>query len=172
MYFEEVEIMRQKETTNKTVTEVPAKTETKKTTEKVTETVKAEQKEADKAEEVAEVKESEAEVAATAAEPAKKTTAKKTAVKKTETKAAAKKEPAAKKTTSEKKSTVKVEPDMELFVQYHGKQIDEKSLVEKVMHDCKEQKIKVQDIKLYVKPEENACYYVANGNVAGKVDLY
>ena len=169
--------MRKKETTNKTVAAaVPAKTETNKTTENVTEkaaeTVKAEQKEADKAEAVAEVKESKAEVAATAAEPAKKTTARKTAAKKTETKAAAEKESASKKTAATKKSTVKVEPDMELFVQYHGKQIDEKALVEKVMQDCSEQKIKVQDIKLYVKPEDNACYYVANGNVAGKVDLY
>ena len=60
----------------------------------------------------------------------------------------------------------------EVFIQYHGKQIDEKALLERVMQDCGEDKISVEDLKLYVKPEDNACYYVANGNVAGKVDLY
>ena len=48
----------------------------------------------------------------------------------------------------------------------------EKALLERVMQDCGEDKISVEDLKLYVKPEDNACYYVANGNVAGKGDLY
>lgn len=164
MYFEEVEIMKAKEVTTKTAA-VSAKAETK-----AAEAVKAEQKETEKVEAVKETTESKTEVAATAAEPAKKTT-RKTAAKKTETKTTAKKATTAKKTTT-KKTAAKAEPEMELFVQYNGNQIDEKSLVEKVMKDCSEQKIKVQDIKLYVKPEENACYYVANGNAAGKVDLY
>jgi hypothetical protein len=39
--------------------------------------------------------------------------------------------------------------------------------------DCEEQgkKGKAKDIELYVKPEDNACYYVADG-FAGRVDLY
>ena len=40
------------------------------------------------------------------------------------------------------------------------------------MQDVGRSYISVEELKLYVKPEDNACYYVANGNVAGKVDLY
>ena len=71
-----------------------------------------------------------------------------------------------------RKTAAKSEPSTEVFIQYHGKQIDEKALLERVMQDCGEDKISVEDLKLYVKPDDFACYYVANGNVAGKVDLY
>ena len=62
-----------------------------------------------------------------------------------------------------------------LFVEYQGLQVNEKDIVTKIkeiwLNDGN--KIKdIKDLKLYVKPEDNACYYVANGNVAGKVDLY
>ena len=125
-----------------------------------------------KAAEKAVEKAAEPATAVTAAEaaPAKKTAARKTAAKKTETKPAEKKAAAVKKTV--KKTAAKSEPSTEVFIQYHGKQIDEKALLERVMQDCGEDKISVEDLKLYVKPEDNACYYVANGNVAGKVDLY
>ena len=131
--------------------------------------VKAEMKAVEKAAEPA--------TAVTAAEaaPAKKTAARKTAAKKTETKPAEKKATAVKKTVKKavtRKTAAKSEPSTEVFIQYHGKQIDEKALLERVMQDCGEDKISVEDLKLYVKPEDNACYYVANGNVAGKVDLY
>lgn len=131
--------------------------------------VKAEMKAVEKAAEPA--------TAVTVAEaaPAKKTAARKTAAKKTETKPAEKKAAAVKKTVKKavtRKTAAKSEPSTEVFIQYHGKQIDEKALLERVMQDCGEDKISVEDLKLYVKPEDNACYYVANGNVAGKVDLY
>ena len=29
-----------------------------------------------------------------------------------------------------------------------------------------------KDIKLYIKPQDGACYYVADGKVAGRVDLF
>ena len=130
-----------------------------------------------KAEVKAEMKAAEPATAVTAAEaaPAKKTAARKTAAKKTETKPAEKKAAAVKKTVKKavtRKTAAKSEPSTEVFIQYHGKQIDEKALLERVMQDCGEDKISVEDLKLYVKPEDNACYYVANGNVAGKVDLY
>ena len=114
-------------------------------------------------------------VTAAEAAPAKKTAARKTAAKKTETKPAEKKAAAVKKTVKKavtRKTAAKSEPSTEVFIQYHGKQIDEKALLERVMQYCGEDKISVEDLKLYVKPEDNACYYVANGNVAGKVDLY
>lgn len=167
--------------TKETVAETKA--EPKKAAPTVTKKIaKSEQKIADEGAAVKETAKKEetpvasvAVVEATQAAPAKKTT-KKTAEKKTESKTTVKKAAAPKKTvkkTTTRKITVsKAEPVMELYVQYHGKQIDEKALLERVMQDCSEQKIKVEDIKLYVKPEDNACYYVANGNVAGKVGLY
>lgn len=146
-------------------------------------TAKSEQKAANEAAAVKETVKTEtkaeekpaASVEAAQAAPEKKTT-RKTTEKKTESKTTARKTAAPKKTvkkTATRKAVAsKAEPAMELYVQYHGKQIDEKALLERVIQDCSEQKIKVEDIKLYVKPEDNACYYVANGNVAGKVDLY
>ena len=116
-------------------------------------------------------------VAEKAKEAVKKVEVKEEAVKETlaETKAEVKAEMKAVEKAAEpatRKTAAKSEPSTEVFIQYHGKQIDEKALLERVMQDCGEDKISVEDLKLYVKPEDNACYYVANGNVAGKVDLY
>ncbi len=76
--------------------------------------------------------------------------------------------PVAKKTT--RKYSKKVEKS--LYIQHGGNQVDEAALYERVIADCESQGVAVSEIKLYVKPEDNACYYVANGNTAGKVDLY
>jgi hypothetical protein len=93
--------------------------------------------------------------------------------KKTEGTTTVKKTTAKKATATAVKESVSKEPAVELYVQFGGNQIDEKKLIEKVLVDCKNQgqKGKAQDIKLYVKPEDNACYYVADG-FAGSVDLY
>ena len=45
-------------------------------------------------------------------------------------------------------------------------------MINRVKADLAAQNIEVKELKVYLKPEDNACYYVANGNVAGKVDLY
>ena len=109
-------------------------------------------------------------------------TAKKAAVKKTASKAAAKttktaakavkevkaKKPATRKTTKAAKNTF----DKELFFQYANKQVDEETLVARIVEDAKEQNVEIKELKMYLKPEDNACYYVANGNVAGRVNLY
>lgn len=124
----------------------------------------------------------EAEVKATAksveAEVKTAVTAKKAAVKKTASKAAAKtakavkevkaKKPATRKTTKAAKNTF----DKELFFQYANKQVDEETLVARIVEDAKEQNVEIKELKMYLKPEDNACYYVANGNVAGRVNLY
>ena len=60
----------------------------------------------------------------------------------------------------------------ELFFQFDGKQVDEETLVARITEDVKSQNVEIKDLKMYLKPEDNACYYVANGNLAGKVDLY
>ncbi|MBQ4283471.1 MAG: hypothetical protein IJB96_06055 [Lachnospira sp.] len=102
----------------------------------------------------------------------KATTAKKT-TKKAETETAkAEKKTAAKKATTEKKSTKKAAAKVEMFLQYNDNQLDEAALLERVNDDCKAQGVEAKELKLYLKPQDNACYYVANGTVAGKVDLF
>lgn len=106
---------------------------------------------------------------------AKKTTAKPAA--KTTKAAAAKKttaKPAAKTTkTAAKKTTAKpAKVECELYIQYNGNQLDQAVLLERVEEDCVNQGVSVKELKLYLKPEDNACYYVANGSFAGKVDLF
>ena len=108
---------------------------------------------------------------------AKKATEKKpvkeAAVKKTEDIAAKLSE--VKSDLEEKKGEVKAvveEVKAELFFQFDGKQVDEETLVARITEDVKSQNVEIKDLKMYLKPEDNACYYVANGNLAGKVDLY
>lgn len=106
---------------------------------------------------------------------AKKETAKKTAKKETAKKTASKKA-AAKDTKADKpegkKRGRKPAVKRELFIQYNENQLDENVLLERVQADCESQGVAVKELKLYLKPQDNACYYVANGNVAGKVDLF
>lgn len=113
---------------------------------------------------------------------AKKTTTKRTA--KAETKAAEPEKTAAAKaeTKAAKKPatadkpkrtyTKRAEVKNSVFIQFQGQQVDYDVIVKKVEEDCKRQKVKAKDLTLYIKPEDNACYYVANNGIAGKVDLY
>lgn len=121
--------------------------------------------------------------ASTAKTAAKKTTAKaetkaaeaKETVKETvkETaKAAPKKTTTAKKAAAPKKIVAKKETKTEVFIQYEGNQTDEEAIMKKVEADLKAQKVSAKEIKLYIKPEDKACYYVADGKVAGKVNLF
>jgi len=108
-----------------------------------------------------------AKTATTVAKTATKTATKaatKASTKATEAKTAVKK--------AATKATEKKELKKEIFIQFQDKQVDEEAVVKKVNADLKTQKVKATDLKLYIKPEENACYYVANGKVAGKVDLF
>ena len=91
----------------------------------------------------------------------KKPAAKTTATKKT----------TAKKTTA-KKTTAKVAAKNNVYIQFNGRQVDYDEVLKKVAADCKKQKASSKDVTLYIKPEDNACYYVANNGIAGKVDLY
>ena len=91
---------------------------------------------------------------------------KKPAAKTTETK-----KTTAKKTTA-KKTTAKVAAKNTVYIQFNGRQVDYDEVLKKVAADCKKQKASSKDVTLYIKPEDNACYYVANNGIAGKVDLY
>ena len=77
--------------------------------------------------------------------------------------------PAAKKTT--RKTTAKKALKKEVFFQYEGNQIDEETLLARIIEDAKSQNVEISELEMYIKPEDKACYYVANG-FAGKVDLF
>ncbi len=133
-------------TTKKTAPEA-AKTETAKV-----EAVKAEEA----VETVTAVDTKAEEVAAPAKATAKKTT-KKAATKKTTTKKAAKKEEAA--------EVAAPAATTEIFVEYNGVQVSGEEIVRLVKGSYGKD---VTDLKIYVKPEDNRAYYVADGE-AGSV---
>ena len=99
---------------------------------------------------------------------------------KTEEKTAAKKAPAkktaARKPAVKKASAKKAELKTEMFLQFAGKEYTEKEIFQKVKGIwTKVLKNKVgdmKDVKIYLKPEESAAYYVVNGDTTGKVELY
>ena len=77
----------------------------------------------------------------------------------------------AKKTVAkvtEKKETVK----SAVVLQFAGKEINTEDIVKAAKKAYAEgNKAAVKNITVYVKPEDNAAYYVVNGDVTGKIDL-
>lgn len=60
-----------------------------------------------------------------------------------------------------------------LFIEYGTNQVEDKTLIAKAKEAWTAEGNKVKDIKtlnIYVKPEENAAYYVINDNVDGKIE--
>ena len=98
----------------------------------------------------------------------RKTRKTRTTAKKTTEKPAAEKKPAARR-------TVKKEVNAEVYVQFLGKEIYAKDVLENVKKIWTEEMGKkekdLKDVKIYIKPEENAAYYVINGDVTGAVGL-
>lgn len=139
----EVKAPEAKTTVKKTTKKAAAKTETAKTAVE-TAAVKAETR--------VEAKETVKEAA--------KSTTKKVAAKKTAVK------------TTAKKAVAKKEVKIETFIQYNDEQTNMDAVLKKVEADLKAQKVTAKDIKLYIKPQDGACYYVADGKVAGRVDLF
>ncbi len=88
-----------------------------------------------------------------------------------------KEEKTAAKTSSEKKAAVKKaaakkEMKVEAVVEYYGRQVEEKDMIANVKKAWTKSGKKVGDIKsmkLYIKPEEAAVYYVINGTDTGSV---
>ncbi len=61
-----------------------------------------------------------------------------------------------------------------LFLEFQGKQISEKQLVQAAKDIWVNQGNKVKDLatlELYYKPEEKSCYYVMNENLKGNFDV-
>lgn len=64
-------------------------------------------------------------------------------------------------------------PAPSVVVQYSGREVDTAALTDAAVAQFKSVKKRagIKEIKLYVKPEENAAYYVINGDFTGKVDF-
>lgn len=138
-----------------------AKTAVKKTTKKATAKTEAAKKAVETAAVKAETKvEAKVEEAKETVKEAAKATTKKVAAKKTAVK------------TTAKKAVAKKEVKTETFIQYNDEQTDMDAVLKRVEADLKAQKVAAKDIKLYIKPQDGACYYVADGKVAGRVDLF
>lgn len=112
-------------------------------------------------------------VKAEAVKPAeKKETVKKVAEKPAAAKVAEKK-PAVKKAVT--KTTAQKAVNTEVYVQFWGKEIYAKDVVEmikKVWTDEMGKKAsELKDLKVYIKPEDNGAHYVINGEVTGFIGL-
>ncbi len=90
-----------------------------------------------------------------------------------EEKTEAKKAPA--KKTPAKKTATKTEKKTSLVVQYYGKEVTEEEIIEKVKSaytaETGKKATSIKELTVYVKPEEDAAYYVVNGKAAGRVSL-
>ena len=179
--------MATKKVTTATTKDVTAKVTAPvtKTSEKAETTKKAETVKAVAATEPKKIEKEPVKTAAPKAEPVKPTTKEETA--KPEAKKAEKKvedkavKTAAKKTTTKKttakkttarKTTAKKEIKVSAFVEYFGKQVEEKEMIARVKKAWTSSGKKIGDIKtmeLYIKPEESAVYYVINGTETGAV---
>lgn len=149
-----------------------AKLDGTKTTEKVTET-KAAVKET-----VADVKENKTaavkSAVKTAAEETKKAAGEMKAAVET-AKKTVKETAKAKKTTKTAKKEEKEVLTPEVYIQYEGREAVVADAIEKAKAEFVADGHRVSTIKalqVYLKPEENAAYYVINQKFAGRVDLF
>lgn len=92
-------------------------------------------------------------------------------VKKTVKTAKAKAEKAVKKAAPKAETTTEAAPVV--YVQYMGAEENVEDLVAsaKAAFAAEHSRTKVTDLKLYVKPEERAAYYVINEKFAGRIDF-
>ncbi len=145
------------------------------TKKEVKTTVKAAPEKAAAVKEEAAVKAETVKAEAKKAEPAAAETVKKeTAVKEPAKKPAAKKAETDAKPKTARKTAAKAQAVKEtVYLQYLGKEINKDALVEQVKavwaqdHSAAD----VKTINLYLKPEENAAYFVVNDSFSGKIDL-
>ena len=81
---------------------------------------------------------------------------------------ATEKKPAAKRTTR------KSAPKVELFVEFNGIQSSADTIIEnvKATYASEVGTTDIKSLKIYVKPQENAAYYVVNDDDARKMDVY
>ena len=106
--------------------------------------------------------------------PEKKTSTRTAAKKTTTAKKATTKKETVKKETTVKKTASKKEIKVNAIVEHYGRQISEQDIIANVKrawtNSGKNEK-DIKSIELYIKPEENAVYYVVNGTETGAVGL-
>lgn len=89
-------------------------------------------------------------------------------------KKAAAKKPAAKRTTT-RKTAAKKAAATEIFIQFGGKEVYAKDIETSIRNIWTEElgrkEAELEDMKVYIKPEEGKAYYVINGDVTGSVEL-
>ena len=111
-------------------------------------------------------------VAAEVEEPAKKPAAKKTVRKTTTAKKTTK---TAAKTTTRKTTAKKTETVTEVYVQYWGKEIHTSEVADRIKKIWTEEmgrkESELEDLKVYIKPEDNGAHYVINGDITGFLGL-
>ena len=81
---------------------------------------------------------------------------------------------AEKATTAKARAEEKKKADamtLALTMQYGGRDIDVKALVQATKDDFKahHKRTLLSELNLYLKPEDSTLYYVANGSVEGKI---
>ncbi len=102
-------------------------------------------------------------------EAGKKTATRKTAPKKTKAETA---KTTSTRSSATKKTTAKKELKVDAYVEYYGKQVSEKEIVDSVRQAWKKSGHKIGDLRtmeLYIKPEDGTVYYVINGDETGDV---
>lgn len=118
---------------------------------------------------------------------ATRTITKKAELKTSTAKPATEKEAPAKKTVTEKAATVKktavrktssrktVSLNTEVYVQWLGKEVYERDIIENIKKVWTEEMGKKEselvDLKIYIKPEDNGAHYVINGDITGFIEL-
>lgn len=59
-----------------------------------------------------------------------------------------------------------------VVIQYQGRERMEQGLLEQVRKDILRQGVKdeeIEEVNIYIKPEESAVFYVANNNIQGQI---
>ena len=106
----------------------------------------------------------------------KKTTRKRATAKKTTEEKTTEKKTAAKRTTTRKTAAKKAaEVNTEVFVQWLGKEIYAKDVVDSIKkiwtEEMGKKESELEDLKVYIKPEDNGAHYVINGDITGFLGL-
>ena len=79
------------------------------------------------------------------------------------------------KPAKEAKAAKKAAAEPKVYVQFGADESSVEAIVEKIKSDYVEQGHRVssiKDLRVYLKPEDDAAYYVINEKVAGRVDLF
>lgn len=60
-----------------------------------------------------------------------------------------------------------------IFLQYYGKEISQERTFQQSAGQFKEmyEDVQAKKLEIYLKPEDNAAYYVINSEYTGKIDL-